>query len=161
MLHAVVVLTLVRTRPPPPRVACDRSHTCPAGTTCCSTVQGSWGCCGAVNATCCADMQHCCPPKYPICDAGKCVNVADDQSVPWLAQLPSAVITFNMNHLQTAPAGTACCGCIDDNGNPYDKSCEKNCDSGTPSACASCIRGGRLNETLDYCAHVCGCSASN
>ena len=80
---------------PPARVRCDAAgHTCDAGTTCCATVQGSWGCCLGVNASCCSDMVHCCPSAWPVCQTnGKCTKAdgtaAGGPAVPWRAKLPA------------------------------------------------------------------------
>ena len=80
---------------PPARVRCDAAgHTCDAGTTCCATVQGSWGCCLGVNASCCSDMVHCCPSAWPVCQTnGKCTKAdraaADGPAVPWRTKLPA------------------------------------------------------------------------
>jgi hypothetical protein len=181
-IHAAVFLPawISTARLPPPSVICDATHNCSAGTTCCATVQGSWGCCKAANATCCADMMHCCPSKFPVCDAGKCKppptaaarrDDRDGQSVAWLGQLlvdPGLSQQVGRARDRAAASGTtaACCGCIGDNGNAdYDQSCVKNC---TPiaaadvaaSVCLRCISGGRINGTLDRCAAACGCPST-
>ena len=77
----------------PGPVTCDIAHSCPAGATCCATpksVAGDWGCCGAPNATCCADMLHCCPQDFPICGSGTCSKKSGEGSVPWAGELQTA-----------------------------------------------------------------------
>jgi len=49
-------------------VQCNDGSSCPDGSTCCETSSGGYGCCPALNATCCSDHIHCCPPEYPVCD---------------------------------------------------------------------------------------------
>eukprot|EP00270_Netrium_digitus_P009766 TRINITY_DN2991_c0_g1_i4.p1 TRINITY_DN2991_c0_g1~~TRINITY_DN2991_c0_g1_i4.p1 ORF type:complete len:268 (+),score=38.19 TRINITY_DN2991_c0_g1_i4:297-1100(+) len=62
--------------PPPSAVACDATHACSAGQTCCCYQRSSsgscltWGCCQLPNAICCSDGIHCCPSDYPICSSG-------------------------------------------------------------------------------------------
>ncbi|GAA0180617.1 cysteine protease [Lithospermum erythrorhizon] len=63
-----------------PPTVCDKSFTCPGGSTCCCVYQYGgtcfgWGCCPLESATCCDDHSSCCPHDYPICDleAGTCL----------------------------------------------------------------------------------------
>ncbi|KAM3863970.1 granulin a [Diretmus argenteus] len=69
-------------------VACDATHNCADGTTCCKTATGDWACCPLPEAVCCDDLIHCCPH-------GKKCNVAagtcDDglNSLPWLEKVPT------------------------------------------------------------------------
>ena len=42
--------------------ACPNGHSnCAVNQTCCLDTSGDYGCCPAVNATCCSDKIHCCP----------------------------------------------------------------------------------------------------
>ncbi|KAG9355442.1 hypothetical protein JZ751_000280 [Albula glossodonta] len=56
-------------------IACDIRFYCPAGSTCCKTPTGQWGCCPYPLGSCCTDGQHCCEYGYT-CDkkSQKCVN---------------------------------------------------------------------------------------
>ena len=54
----------------PGPVLCSEVNSCGAGFTCCPAQNGpggEWACCAAPNATCCADMLHCCPQDFPVC----------------------------------------------------------------------------------------------
>lgn len=62
----------------PPRqkiVWCDDSFRCEDGQTCCRISATLWGCCPILNAVCCSDMQHCCPPGHT-CDGSSCSQTA-------------------------------------------------------------------------------------
>lgn len=104
MLPLVLVAAAAAAAPPTQtqQVACDKTHSCPTDTTCCATVQRSWGCCGTANGTCCSDMQHCCPSAFPVCAAGKCkktvANAGLSASVPWLSTLGSWVAQEDFSH---------------------------------------------------------------
>ncbi|XP_066220062.1 progranulin [Saccopteryx leptura] len=46
----------------PGAVQCpDSQFECPNSSTCCATLDGSWGCCPMPQASCCEDKVHCCP----------------------------------------------------------------------------------------------------
>ncbi|EFO19900.2 hypothetical protein LOAG_08594 [Loa loa] len=64
------------------------THTCPGGrsvcpdsATCCLTDAGIYGCCPVMDAVCCDDLIHCCPPATK-CDMvhGQCLQ--NEVSVP-------------------------------------------------------------------------------
>lgn len=85
--------------PPPgptPPVQCNPFTTCPADSTCCCTISIlsfclEYGCCPYVDATCCKDLVHCCPSKYPVCDSssGECMD-GTGMRIPWEKKLPSS-----------------------------------------------------------------------
>ncbi|XP_027182057.1 zingipain-2-like, partial [Coffea eugenioides] len=59
--------------PPPGPTKCSLFSSCPAGETCCCSMEFlglclSWKCCDLESAVCCKDRLHCCPHDYPICD---------------------------------------------------------------------------------------------
>ncbi|CDP07460.1 unnamed protein product [Coffea canephora] len=59
--------------PPPGPTKCSLFSSCPAGETCCCSMEFlglclSWKCCDLDSAVCCKDRLHCCPHDYPICD---------------------------------------------------------------------------------------------
>ncbi|XP_004451613.1 progranulin [Dasypus novemcinctus] len=39
----------------------DSRFECPSSSTCCTMLDGSWGCCPVPQASCCEDKVHCCP----------------------------------------------------------------------------------------------------
>ena len=82
LVSAAMALCAAAAAPPilQPAARCDERYSCPAGTTCCLSPQRSWGCCAAVNATCCADQVHCCPQDFPVCDDGECKTVLSGRS---------------------------------------------------------------------------------
>ncbi|KAJ8404295.1 hypothetical protein AAFF_G00340680 [Aldrovandia affinis] len=95
-------------------VACDSSHICPDGTTCCKGETGDWTCCFFPEAVCCDDHIHCCP-KDTTCDlaAGSCDGPTGSR--PWLEKVPSLTrqpnkagnVTCDSSH--ACPDGTTCC----------------------------------------------------
>ena len=85
----LLLLTVTRADIGPGPIVCDVINSCGAGQTCCPTPHaraGEWGCCGAPNATCCADLLHCCPQDFPVCGAGTCTksDAAGAAAVPWV-----------------------------------------------------------------------------
>ncbi|XP_072270765.1 progranulin isoform X2 [Pyxicephalus adspersus] len=65
------------------QVKCDKSHSCPQGTTCCHTEGGGWACCPLEEAVCCSDHLHCCPSGYT-CDVstGSCNKPVEETATP-------------------------------------------------------------------------------
>ncbi|XP_018429278.1 PREDICTED: granulins [Nanorana parkeri] len=65
------------------QVKCDKSHSCPDGTTCCHTEGGGWACCPLEEAVCCSDHLHCCPSGYT-CDVttATCNKPVDEAAAP-------------------------------------------------------------------------------
>ncbi len=53
-------------------ILCPDAHTCPIDNTCCPTDGGRYGCCPQINATCCSDLQHCCPQGQQCAGGGLC-----------------------------------------------------------------------------------------
>jgi len=70
-------------------VQCGPTSFCPDGSTCCPTASGSFSCCPSLNATCCSDYVHCCPPSYPVCDIvhQQCVSPNKGIRIPILVWL--------------------------------------------------------------------------
>ncbi|XP_045615308.1 progranulin [Procambarus clarkii] len=67
----------------------DRQSQCPDGNTCCEIASGGFGCCPMVQATCCGDMETCCPYGY-WCTEGGCERVPGVASnlLPFLNKTP-------------------------------------------------------------------------
>lgn len=59
-------------------IYCGDERYCDDGQTCCKSRDAGthYFCCQVRGATCCSDMQSCCPPEFPVCDlqAGGCVG---------------------------------------------------------------------------------------
>ncbi|KAJ1618398.1 hypothetical protein T492DRAFT_1093100 [Pavlovales sp. CCMP2436] len=59
-------------------IYCGDERYCDDDQTCCKSGDAGthFFCCQAQGATCCGDMQSCCPPEFPVCDlhAGGCVG---------------------------------------------------------------------------------------
>jgi len=63
-------------------IYCGDERYCDDDQTCCRSGDAGthFFCCQARGATCCSDMQSCCPPDFPVCDlqAGGCVSKRSD-----------------------------------------------------------------------------------
>ncbi|CAH8659303.1 unnamed protein product [Dicrocoelium dendriticum] len=60
---------------PKREVSCpDGKSSCEADRTCCSLIDGSFGCCPFANGTCCSDKRHCCPAGSTCTEHGQCVH---------------------------------------------------------------------------------------
>ncbi|XP_069093994.1 progranulin isoform X6 [Pleurodeles waltl] len=66
-------------------VPCDDTSSCPADSTCCRSVSGSWDCCPVEKAVCCDDHEHCCPSGYT-CDTTQGSCTKGDRSISWLTK---------------------------------------------------------------------------
>ncbi|XP_028968098.1 progranulin-like [Galendromus occidentalis] len=62
----------------------DNSH-CDDSQTCCPTGNDHYGCCPYVDATCCADKLHCCPPMF-VCHVSSSTCRLGKISLPWAAR---------------------------------------------------------------------------
>uniref|UniRef100_A0A672YVM1 Granulin a n=1 Tax=Sphaeramia orbicularis TaxID=375764 RepID=A0A672YVM1_9TELE len=73
-------------------VTCDSTASCPDGSTCCKTTEGTWACCPLPEAVCCEDHEHCCP-KDTTCDLAN--NTCDSASgpTPMKQKMPAFVTT--------------------------------------------------------------------
>ncbi|CAG9463295.1 unnamed protein product [Pedinophyceae sp. YPF-701] len=78
--------------PGPEPVQCDILRSCPAGSTCCCENEMAgfclqWACCPVLDAVCCDDKQHCCPPEMPVChtEQGACAPSAGLAGAPGYA----------------------------------------------------------------------------
>jgi progranulin len=62
----------------------DQTSKCPAGSTCCQTQAGFYGCCPFKEAICCEDKLHCCPSGSK-CDVEHSTCIFDDSgaALPW------------------------------------------------------------------------------
>ncbi len=71
----VLKITTAETKPRAGKgdnTVCPDSGICPDDNTCCPVSGGRYGCCPKVDATCCSDMQHCCPQGYECSSKGSC-----------------------------------------------------------------------------------------
>ncbi|XP_077316143.1 progranulin isoform X1 [Lithobates pipiens] len=77
------------------QIKCDKSHSCPQGTTCCHTEGGGWACCPLEEAVCCSDHLHCCPSGYT-CDvtAETCNKPVDELATPATAIAPVTPLDY-------------------------------------------------------------------
>ncbi|XP_061701278.1 granulin a [Syngnathoides biaculeatus] len=68
----------------------DSVSECPDDTTCCKTLQATWGCCPLPKAVCCEDKIHCCPAGSQ-CDIQQsmCVSLEDGKVTPMWDKLPA------------------------------------------------------------------------
>ncbi|XP_051243041.1 granulin a isoform X8 [Dicentrarchus labrax] len=71
-------------------VSCDSTSSCPDGTTCCKTTEGSWACCPLPKAVCCDDHEHCCPTGTT-CDLTTLTCNDGSVSTPMLQKIPAFV----------------------------------------------------------------------
>ncbi|XP_069094009.1 progranulin isoform X19 [Pleurodeles waltl] len=67
----------------PARVLCGDGSSCPDGTTCCKISDKKYGCCPIVDAVCCDDSEHCCPPETE-CDLSHNKCISETGSSPML-----------------------------------------------------------------------------
>ncbi|XP_069490386.1 progranulin isoform X2 [Ambystoma mexicanum] len=103
------------------RVTCHDGSTCPNGNTCCILPDQKYGCCPIVDAVCCVDHVHCCPPRTE-CDLirSKCNSEAGSSPLliktpaleslvmkPW--SLKEIVQDVQCNDTTTCPDGETCC----------------------------------------------------
>uniref|UniRef100_A0A673V7M0 Progranulin n=1 Tax=Suricata suricatta TaxID=37032 RepID=A0A673V7M0_SURSU len=63
----------------------DGRFECPNSSTCCTMLDGSWGCCPMPQAVCCEDHVHCCPAGFK-CDTAKGTCEQQAQQAPWMVQ---------------------------------------------------------------------------
>ncbi|XP_030076397.1 progranulin isoform X4 [Microcaecilia unicolor] len=61
---------------------------CPEQTTCCLTVDGSWGCCPMPQAVCCEDKEHCCPHDTT-CDMVHSKCLSSEGKKPMWSKFPA------------------------------------------------------------------------
>ncbi|VDK41975.1 unnamed protein product [Taenia asiatica] len=90
------------------RVMCNDETYCEGpNVTCCKLADGSWGCCPFLNATCCLDLEHCCPNGYS-CSFNECLksDPSGELTTPWKSKEPAKVVIFGSN---TCDDGTTIC----------------------------------------------------
>ncbi|XP_012707382.2 granulin a isoform X2 [Fundulus heteroclitus] len=73
-------------------VPCDDTVSCPDGSTCCKTKEGTWACCPLPKAVCCDDHQHCCP-EGTTCDPTSTSCVQASGSTPFIHRTPMLATT--------------------------------------------------------------------
>ncbi|XP_049716859.1 progranulin [Elephas maximus indicus] len=99
-------------------IQCPNSQfECPSSSTCCATLDGSWGCCPMPQASCCQDKVHCCPHGTS-CDLAQARCLTPTGTYP-LARKTPARKTNGAVALPTAvmcpdaqsqcPDGSTCC----------------------------------------------------
>ncbi|XP_030076395.1 progranulin isoform X2 [Microcaecilia unicolor] len=92
---------------------------CPEQTTCCLTVDGSWGCCPMPQAVCCEDKEHCCPHDTT-CDMVHSKCLSSEGKKPMWSKFPArkrvawenATDSSRNNKCEdglTCPDWTTCC----------------------------------------------------
>ncbi|XP_069094008.1 progranulin isoform X18 [Pleurodeles waltl] len=95
-------------------VPCDDTSSCPADSTCCRSVSGSWDCCPVEKAVCCTDHVHCCPNGYS-CSVEQEVCLRAGYSVPWFTKIPAQVKDtlqdreVRCDDTSSCPDGNTCC----------------------------------------------------
>ncbi|XP_071038995.1 progranulin isoform X2 [Parasteatoda tepidariorum] len=67
-------------------ILCPDSSVCSTGSTCCHRKGSGYDCCPYPNASCCADMQHCCPSGSD-CDSTSQYCIRKNSSTPVSATL--------------------------------------------------------------------------
>ncbi|KAG8505082.1 LOW QUALITY PROTEIN: Progranulin [Galemys pyrenaicus] len=66
----------------------DSQFECPSSSTCCTMLDGSWGCCPMPQASCCGDKVHCCPHGTS-CDLVQGLCLAPTGSLPLAEKIPA------------------------------------------------------------------------
>uniref|UniRef100_UPI0037E9B7E7 granulin a n=1 Tax=Semicossyphus pulcher TaxID=241346 RepID=UPI0037E9B7E7 len=85
-------------------VACDSTHSCPDGSTCCKKTSGDWACCPLPEAVCCDDHEHCCP-SGTTCDLTTYTCQHGSSSTPMQQKIP-ALTTMGSTTMQAATLTT-------------------------------------------------------
>ncbi|CAI4230067.1 unnamed protein product [Auanema sp. JU1783] len=94
----------------------DGVTSCPEESTCCLLVDGSYGCCPTVHATCCSDRLHCCPEGMT-CDAARerCLG-EEGTEIRWLNKIKPIQKKHNSlrevicpDRRSKCPPETTCC----------------------------------------------------
>ena len=90
--HPFLRVALEKQKTPDTITCPDEKSQCSDGYTCCPNLQGSYSCCGGLNAVCCCDGVHCCDEGYE-CDTAenKCTKPAGLGSDPIIAELLTMV----------------------------------------------------------------------
>lgn len=90
----------------------DSQFECPSSSTCCTMLDGSWGCCPMPQASCCGDKVHCCP-EGTSCDLvqGRCL--APMSTLPLAKKIPArrshAPEILCPDGRSLCPDGSTCC----------------------------------------------------
>ncbi|KAL5965179.1 Progranulin [Taenia solium] len=102
------------------RVMCNDGTYCEGpDVTCCKLADDSWGCCPFLNATCCLDLEHCCPNGYS-CSFNECLksDSSGELTTPWKSKEPAKVVIFGSNTCDDGtticPSNMTCCLTDDD-----------------------------------------------
>ncbi|KAK7075686.1 hypothetical protein SK128_018918, partial [Halocaridina rubra] len=85
--HFIDAITIKRNMEPrtvnrEDEVCPDQISECPEGSTCCEMASGAYGCCPLEDATCCGDLEHCCPHGYWCTDDGCERNTGEPYHLP-------------------------------------------------------------------------------
>uniref|UniRef100_A0A8D1N3E9 Progranulin n=2 Tax=Sus scrofa TaxID=9823 RepID=A0A8D1N3E9_PIG len=90
---------------------------CPNSSTCCTMLDGSWGCCPMPQAVCCNDHVHCCPTGYQ-CNIEKGTCDLETQWVPWKEKIPASLSRPDLlamerdvpcDNVSSCPSSSTCC----------------------------------------------------
>ncbi|KAG8191513.1 hypothetical protein JTE90_019577 [Oedothorax gibbosus] len=84
-----------------------KNFSCPDSSTCCQTLDQSYGCCPLENAVCCDDHIHCCPSGHK-CSAGLCVLSTNSTTEPTLVVNKDVTCPDSQKNV-TCPDLTTCC----------------------------------------------------
>lgn len=70
----------------------DSQFECPNSSTCCTMLDGSWGCCPMPQASCCEDKVHCCPMVPPVTWLMPAAS-RPQEATPWQRRSPHKGVT--------------------------------------------------------------------
>ncbi|XP_042772111.1 progranulin isoform X1 [Panthera leo] len=90
----------------------DGRFECPNSSTCCTMLDGSWGCCPMPQASCCEDKVHCCPHGTS-CDLAhaRCLTATGThplaKKIP--AQRSNRAVVLCPDAQSQCPDGSTCC----------------------------------------------------
>ncbi|XP_043440649.1 progranulin isoform X2 [Prionailurus bengalensis] len=90
----------------------DGRFECPNSSTCCTMLDGSWGCCPMPQASCCEDKVHCCP-HGTACDLAhaRCLTATGThplaKKIP--AQRSNRAVVLCPDAQSQCPDGSTCC----------------------------------------------------
>jgi len=85
------------------------SGTCPTTDTCCSLIDGGYGCCPLPEAVCCPDRQHCCPQGF-VCDMqnSQCVPPPVSLGNPDNSLTDVALVEIGPQNRDDCPSTSVC-----------------------------------------------------
>jgi len=108
-----VVWSIKTPAQPLENTVCDKTYSCPDGTTCCKMGTG-WGCCPMPNAICCRDGAHCCPHGFRCNPTSTgCFRTPDIAAMKSVEIVERASVTASdvkcPGGKAACPDGTTCC----------------------------------------------------